>query len=258
MGYRRACAGDRAAASTTHLAALTTGLSYTPYKGRIKITAEGVTPLTFYSRDVNGNFESPRTVKVMIDRKPPVLGSVASATYGGTGLVKLVAKDTGCGVAAIYYSLDGKATRSVAGSAVSIKTGLGSHKVVFWAKDKLGHVSAKASRSWLVKPLAKLSTPSTPGTVTVGTAFTATGVLQPRHSTRAVVTIRTYRESAGAWVAGPTYSVYTTNTTTLSKWTKRLTLPSAGRWRIVAQHADATHYLSSSWPRYVKCVAPSP
>jgi len=239
--------------------ALTAPLAYVPYKGKIRVTREGVTPITFYSRDVNGNFEAPRTVRVAIDRLAPVVTSDAKASYGGSAAVKISAEDAGSGVRALFFSVDGGATRTYYTSTVTVKRGLGlgAHSIVYWSKDRLGHVSRKVTKRFYVKPLAVVSAPSLPTTSTAGTAFKVSGYLSPRHKSAAKVVIRAYRDVDGVWTAGPVYTTSTVNTTAGSRYSALATLPSEGRWRFVAIHYDAGHYYSVSPSSYTTCVAAS-
>lgn len=232
-------------------------LAYSVYRGKIHVTSEGVTPITFYSKDSNGNLESPRTIRVRIDRKAPVVRSDARTTYGGSATVKLTAADAGSGVRTVYCSRDGRAPVATAGGTAYVKAGLGTHSVTYWAKDRLGHVSRKVTRRFTVKPRAALTAPSAPVTATAGVAFNAWGYLSPKHSLPAYVVLRTYQEVDGAWIAGASVRAATRNASTRTVYSAKVVLPNAGRWKVVATHSDATHYYSVSPARLTTCVAPS-
>lgn len=247
-----------AAVLAASVTAYSDGLNYRPYRSRIKVSAEGITPITFYSRDANGNLERPRTVRVRLDRRAPVVNSNAKSSYGGSATVKVTATDVGSGVRTTYYSLDGGRRIARSGATAYVKAGLGSHSVTYWAVDRLGHVSTKVTKRFVVKRLATVGTPSAPATTTAGVEFTASGYLWPKHSLPARVLVRSYRwdSDTARWVDGPVATAYTKNNSVGSRYSVRLMLPSAGNWKIVAGHSDSLHYASYSPPRYTTCVEP--
>lgn len=240
--------------SASSVKTLASGLTYLPYKGRIKISAEGVTPITFYSRDANGNLERPRTVRVMLDRRKPTISSDAKSLYGGSATVKITGADTGCGVKYTYYSIDGRRPVRTSGAVAYAKTGLGTHSVVYWSVDRLGHISTKVAKRFTVRPKATISISTLPTTTTVDTTYAVSGTLSPRHTSPAPVVLRAYRLDGEAWVAGPTVATYTRNTSVGSKYAARITLPSTGSWKIMVTHQDSAHYLSRSTFRYTTCI----
>lgn len=246
-------------AAETRVAAAAEGassssLTYLPYKARIKVSAEGVTPITFYSRDVNGNLERPRTVRIMLDRRRPTVTSNATSLYGGSATVKITASDPGSGVRYTYLSVDGKTTLRRTGAVAYVKTGVGTHSVTYWAVDRLGHYSYKVTKRFTVRPLASFSSPSVPTTASLDSAFTVSGYLYPKHSSAAPVVVRAYRWDGADWVLTRTIPTYTRTYSSGSKYSVRLPLPSAGSWRFAVTHQDSGHYLSWSPYRYTTCI----
>jgi photosystem II stability/assembly factor-like uncharacterized protein len=231
------------------------GLGYVPYKGRIRVSAEGVTPITFYSRDANGNLEQPRTVRVRLDRRSPTVSSDAKTVYGGKARIRITSQDAGCGVRATYYSIDGKTPVRISGAVAYAATGLGAHSVTYWAVDRLGHASAKVVRRFSVLRLASLSPSALPTTVTVGVPFTVAGYVYPRHALPTRVAVRAYHFNGSSWTLGPVISTYTRNNSTGSKYSVRMTLPGAGMWRVRASHYCPRHYYSASPHRYTTCAS---
>jgi len=122
------------------------------YKGPIKVTAEGATSITFYSRDACGNTEAPRTVSVKIDKHAPRLSSDCRPSYAGRAVVHLTARDAASGVRAVCWRLDGGGTRMVRGAAAAVTAGgRGAHRLQVWAKDRAGNVGRRSTLSFNVR-----------------------------------------------------------------------------------------------------------
>jgi hypothetical protein len=106
--------------------------------------------------DGAGNTESVRTVSFTIagtapDTTKPVTTSNAAASYTATAVVTLSATDSGSGVAATYYRVDGGAQAS--GAVVTVgrpATGSASHTLQFWSVDKAGNVELAKSVAFTV------------------------------------------------------------------------------------------------------------
>ncbi len=112
--------------------------------------------IKFWSQDVNGNVETPQSVKFMVkaDKTAPVT-AVSGATDGGwyrktldLGLSATDAGD-GSGVASLQYALDDGAPMIVAAAvapvsiAVDAATANGPHVLAYSATDVAGNVEAK-------------------------------------------------------------------------------------------------------------------
>ncbi|MDP2183177.1 MAG: chitobiase/beta-hexosaminidase C-terminal domain-containing protein [Actinomycetota bacterium] len=86
----------------------------TPYLAPFTVTAEGITPIKYYSVDSRGNTELTKTTGLKIDKTPPTTTSDAQASYIGTATVTISATDNWAGgppdvsgVQRIQYKLDG-------------------------------------------------------------------------------------------------------------------------------------------------------
>jgi hypothetical protein len=99
-------------------------------------------------------------------------------------------------------------------------------------------------------PAATVSTPSGPSSVKHGRTFTVIGTVGPRHTTGTyVATLYCYRLESGDWVLHKMVKAKRyAYSSTKSKYSASLSLPSAGTWRIRAFHLDAGH--RGSWSGY--------
>jgi len=103
-----------------------------------------------------------------------------------------------------------------------------------------------------VLPLATVTRPQTPLTPRHGRMFTVWGYLKPRHAAGTqAVKLYCSRRVNGTWKLRKTVRATVSDYSTYSKYSVRLSLPSAGRWRIRGYHADADHRASWSTWRYV-------
>lgn len=124
----------------------------------------------------------------------------------------------------------------------------------------LGLFSGTISSSKTVTPKASLSKPSGPSKIKKGRSFTASGKLKPYYKAGGkTVKIKVYRrvKSKGKYVYKhyKTYSVknkkYGSSKSTTA-YTKKLKLPSRGKWKIVAEvKGNSTHVTTQSSARYV-------
>lgn len=97
----------------------------------------------------------PTPVVETTDTVAPTVSCDATATYTGNAAVKVSASDdaSGWGVAYIFYKVDKHATHMYRVSGTASTTinvagplkGSASHKMVFWAQDKSGNVSARST-----------------------------------------------------------------------------------------------------------------
>ena len=118
----------------------------------------------------------------------------------------------------------------------------------------IGHLTFAPSATRLVKPKTSISAPSAPSSVRRRSVFTVSGILRPRHPARATsVRVRCYRYESGRWVFRKGVNAINSDTADgHTRYRVRLTLPSAGRWRLVAYHADAGHSATLSGYRYIR------
>jgi len=116
-------------------------------------SALGSHTLQFWSVDKSGNTEAAKTVNftvtapVPVDATAPVTTSDAKASYVSSAALKLTATDSGSGVAATYYRLDGGA--QVAGTTCSTSA-LGAHTLQFWSVDVAGNTEAAKTVNFAV------------------------------------------------------------------------------------------------------------
>lgn len=128
--------------------------------------------------------------------------------------------------------------------------------VVRTASAPEGYAFAQSGRV-TVKPKVYLTTPSAPSTVYHNKAFTAFGYLKPKHTKGAkTVKIAAYRYESGKWVLRKTvYATnydYTLNGSTYTKYSASVTVPYAGKWKLVSSTADdGAHAYTLSGARYV-------
>lgn len=96
-------------------------------------------------------------------------------------------------------------------------------------------------------PLATLTVPHTPSSPRRGTVFTGYGYLTPRHPAgTSAVSLQCYRYESGHWVLRKTVKATVSDSSAGSRYSVRMSLPMAGKWRVRALHADAGHRASYS------------
>ncbi|WP_285479072.1 OmpL47-type beta-barrel domain-containing protein [Amycolatopsis sp. NBRC 101858] len=133
------------------------GGAWTAYTAPVAVTGAGEHMVHFRATDTAGN-TSPEGMShftvVKSDTTPPTVTASVAGTqdtggnYVGKATVTVVASDTGSGVAATEYQVDGGAwTAYTAPVAV---TAVGAHTVGYRARDVAGNTSAPASVSFTV------------------------------------------------------------------------------------------------------------
>jgi len=133
----------------------------------IAVTALGSHTISFYSVDVAGNIEAPKTATFTITAVPvldttaPVTTSDAVATYVTSAAINLTATDAGSGVASTHYTLDGGT--ETAGTAIAV-TALGSHTISFYSVDVAGNIEAPKTATFTI---TDVQTPSDAATTTI-------------------------------------------------------------------------------------------
>ncbi|WIY00700.1 copper-binding protein [Amycolatopsis mongoliensis] len=133
------------------------GGAWTAYTAPVAVTGAGEHMVHFRATDTAGN-TSPEGMShftvVKSDTTPPVVTVSVGGTkddagnYVGKATVTVVASDTGSGVAAVEYQVDGGAWTAYA-APVPV-TAVGAHTVGYRARDVAGNTSAPASVSFTV------------------------------------------------------------------------------------------------------------
>jgi hypothetical protein len=109
-----------------------------------------------------------------------------------------------------------------------------------------------AGEAFLVRVRASLSRPSGPARIRHGKSFTSVGNLKPWHAAgTSWVTIKAYKRVHGSYHIIKSVTANLSDYSTYSRYTKRFSLPSAGRWKIVAEHSDNDHAPTSSAARFI-------
>jgi len=109
------------------------------------------------------------------------------------------------------------------------------------------------SESRTVTPRAYLTRPSAARVLRAGQAFTSVGYLKPRHAAGATtVKIDCYRLESGAWKLKKRVWAKNSNYSSYTRYSKRLSLPSKGQWKLVASvSGDWKHAYTQTSPRLV-------
>jgi predicted outer membrane repeat protein len=225
------------------------------YAGPVSISAEGATVVTYWSTDKAGNAERFKVATILIDTSAPTVACDAVASYPGAATIGLTATDALSGVARITYSLDGGPETT--GGTVNVSAA-GRHTLAYWAIDNAGNESAHGSATFTIAgPVAAdVRTPVAPARVAKSASMTVYGYLKPHHEAGSSP-IRLYlwkKNSAGAWVSRGYVNATAADYGDYTKYSARLTLGSAGSWKIRAYApADADHLATwSTGSDYVK------
>lgn len=133
------------------------GGAWTAYTAPVAVTGAGEHMFHFRATDAAGN-TSPEGMShftvVKSDTTPPIVTASLGGTqddggnYVGKATVTVVASDTGSGVAAVEYRVDGGAWTAY--TAPVPVTSVGAHTVDYRARDVAGNTSASASVSFTV------------------------------------------------------------------------------------------------------------
>ena len=143
------------------------------YSGAVSIP-DGQHTITYWSVDSAGNTETSTTTStIKVDTvKPSTSITITPASPDGTNGWRVSAtsftlggSDATSGVASTFYKIDGGATQTYSGSAVSIPQG--SHTVSYWSVDNAGNTESATTSPAIkvdtVKPSTTLTTaPATP------------------------------------------------------------------------------------------------
>ncbi|GAB3164088.1 hypothetical protein GCM10027258_85210 [Amycolatopsis stemonae] len=133
------------------------GGAWTAYTAPVVVTGAGEHMVHFRATDAAGN-TSPEGMShftvVKRDTTPPTVSAAVGGTqdddgnYVGKATVTVTASDTGSGVAAVEYKVDGGAWTAY--SAPVPVTAAGTHTVGYRARDVAGNASAEGSASFTV------------------------------------------------------------------------------------------------------------
>jgi hypothetical protein len=139
--------------------------------GAFAVSGEGTHHITFWSVDLAGNVEAAESDSLRIDSVKPATTDSLSGTQGSNGWytsasvgVTLTAADATSGVAATYYTLDGGARQTYAGSAFAV-TGVGTHHITFWSVDAAGNAEGAESDVIQIDTIKPVTTDSLSGTL---------------------------------------------------------------------------------------------
>lgn len=111
----------------------------------------------------------------------------------------------------------------------------------------------KTSSTRTVLPRVYLTPPSGPVKIAHGVYFSSYGLMKPRHRAGTYpVRVYMYRYLNGRWVYYKSFSARATDySTDATKYSVRVRLPYAGKWRIHAYHDDANHAATKSSYRFI-------
>ena len=114
------------------------------YAAPFIVSAEGTTPVTFYTVDNIGNAEAANTAYVKIDSTGPVTASsIDTSWHEATVTVTLSATDAGCGPRTTYYRIGAGAPATY--TAPFDISAEGTTAVSFYSTDALGNTEATKS-----------------------------------------------------------------------------------------------------------------
>ena len=107
------------------------------------------------------------------------------------------------------------------------------------------------SSKYKVTPMVKLGTPVAPRTVKEDATFSVYGSFIPRQTAgHKDVKVKCYRKtSSGKWALKKTVSATNTNYSTYTRYKVRLSLPSTGRWKLVAYFPATSKYAATTSAR---------
>jgi len=157
-------------AATTTVTGATATVSY---------TTDGIRTVSYLATDNSGNASAAQSETIKIDRTLPATAASVSAD---STLITLSVTETGSGVAATYYTVDGGAQQTYAGG---ITLDGGTHTITYWSVDVAGNtevtkaisVPAGVLTSVSVNPTAVNGGTNATGTVTLGSPAPTGGIV---------------------------------------------------------------------------------
>jgi outer membrane protein assembly factor BamB len=141
------------------------------YAAPFSVSGGGSHTVNYWSVDAVGNVETQKSLTVNIDTSAPTTQASTSGMQGSNGWyisptvqVLLTPADSQSGVANVYYSVDGGAQQTYAGSFTV--SGNAQHQVSYWSVDRFGNT--ETARVLVVKidnagPTMQNSVTGTPG-----------------------------------------------------------------------------------------------
>jgi hypothetical protein len=109
------------------------------------VSAEGVTTVSYYATDNDGNSGTPQTLIVKVDLNAPTTSASLSPSpnsgwYASPTLTLSASDGPGSGVAQTQYAVDGGSFQAYTGPVSGFSTG--NHVVQYRSTDNVGHVEA--------------------------------------------------------------------------------------------------------------------
>ena len=185
------------------------GSTWHTYMIPFTISAEGVTPLEYYSTDTDGNSEPPVSKQVKIDLSAPVSSDNAPSPWYRTNVsVRLSATDAFSGVASTRYSVNGAASTTFTSDI--LVSAEGTTNVAYSSVDNVGNRETTKTVAVRVDHIAPVTTSNALASYT----STPTILLVPTDSTSGVATTY-WRMDAGSWNTGIVATVQSMGSHTL-------------------------------------------
>jgi hypothetical protein len=151
-------------------------------------------------------------------------------------------------VAGTFYTLNGGS--DVPSSTMRV-SGAGTYTLVFWSVDTIGNIEAPHTVTFTViaKP-ASSGTPSTPSSIATlkhGGALAISGYIIKHTAGTSPVTLQFYRYEHGHWRLRKSATAKASNILTFSKYSRAISVPYSGKWRVRAGHKVGSHYHYSGY-----------
>ncbi|MEV4146101.1 copper-binding protein [Amycolatopsis sp. NPDC049691] len=230
------------------------GGAWTPYSAPVAVTGAGAHMVHFRATDAAGN-TSPEGMTsftvVKRDTTPPAVSASVAGTqdadgnYVGKAVVTVTASDTGSGVAAVEYKVDGGAWTAY--SAPVQVASAGAHTVGYRARDVAGNASAEGSVAFTVVTGGDTTAPVVSMQVTgnqdgnwdfVGQATVTLSAVDPESGVASIE----YEVDSGGW----------------TRYTAPVVLTALGEHTVRARATDVAGNVSAEAPGTFTVVAAPP
>ena len=122
------------------------------YGAPLLLNTEGIHELDYWSVDVAGNTETPKTAEIWIDKTSPITQHDAQATYLDDATIRLDATDVLSGPSLTRYRLDGGSWVATAPPVDVMVVAPGQHTLEFFSEDLAGNAEAVRTVSFDVVP----------------------------------------------------------------------------------------------------------
>ena len=204
-------------ATTTTVPGATATISY---------TTDGIRTVSYLATDNSGNASAPQSETIKIDRTLPVTAATVSAD---STLITLSVTETGSGVSATYYTVDGGVAQTYNGG---ITLDGGTHTITYWSVDVAGNTEVAKSISVpagvltavAVNPTAVNGGTNVTGTVTLGSPAPTGGVVVSLSSDNVAAAL----PSSVTVAAGASTATFTVTTTAVNATTNAVITATAG------------------------------